>query len=241
MNRADPTTASASAKGETERIELGRAEQALVRRMAESKATVPHTYLRAEVDMSNAVEIQATFAAAAGGIPVPESADMVIKATALALREHPRANGSYRDGRLELYSRINVAFGTSSGEGLLFPTITDADRLDLAGIAAERRRLREEAAGGTITAAALAGSTFSVFDLGASGVRDFDPVIHGGQAGILGVGTIAETVVVRDGAPATGRLMQISLACDHRILYGEGAAGFLAEIRSNLENPERLT
>jgi pyruvate dehydrogenase E2 component (dihydrolipoamide acetyltransferase) len=229
-----------TAKGEVKRIELDRARQSFVRRVAESKATVPHSYLRTEVDMTAAVEIQLAFAAAAGEGPVPEPADMIVKATALALREHPHANGSYRDGGLELYSRVNIGFGVSSEEGLVFPTIVDADRLDLAGVAAQRRRLSDSVAEGTITAADLAGGTFSLLVPGSSGLRDFDPIIHGGQAGMLGVGEIADRAVVRDGKLETGSLMTISLACDHRILYTDAAAALLATIRSNLEQPDRL-
>lgn len=241
METGDRPVATKSAKGSTERIELGRAEQTLVRRMAESKATVPHSYLRAEVDMNRSVEVQLAFADAAGGRPVPGLADMVIKATALALREHPRANGSYRDGGIDLYSRINIGFGASSGGSISFPTIVEADRLDLAAVSGERRRLGDAVAAGTITASDLAGATFTVFDLGPSGVRDFDPVIPVGQAGALGVGEVVERPVVRDGAVQAGKVMTISLACDQRILSGEEAAGFLASIRSNLEQPDRLT
>ena len=240
METTDRPQAGETAKGRMERVDLGRAEQSLVRRMAESKATVPHVYLRAEVDLSGAVDIQQAFAVTASGGPVPEIGDMILKATALALREHPRANGSYRDGGLELYSRVNIGFAASSGDGLVFPTIVDADGLDLAGIAAERQRLGKEARDGRITAAGLAGGTFSVFDLGAFGVRDFDPIIPGGQAGVLGVGEIAERPVTRGGEVSSGKLMHVSLACDHRILYGDSAAAFLATIRSNLEQPDRL-
>jgi len=241
MEPADTTRASPSAKGETERVELDRAEQTLTRRMAESKATVPHVYLRATIDMTRAVEVRAAFsAAAAAGEPVPSTTDMVIKAVALALREHPRANGSYRDGGLELYSRINVGFAVTIGDSLAVPTVVDADRLSLAEIATESRRLTDEVQTGQATAAAVAGGTFSIFDLGGFGVRDFDPVIFGGQAGTLGLGEIAERPIVRDKGPGKAHLMEVSLACDHRILFGAGAAGFLGGIRRNLEEPDRL-
>lgn len=242
MEKARTTTASPSAKGETERIELDRAEQTLTRRMAESKATVPHVYLRATIDMSRAVEVRAAFSAAAAvGQPVPSTTDMVVKAVALALREHPRANGSYRGGALELYSRINVGVAVTTGDSLAVPTIVDADRLSLGEIATESRRLTEEVQSGQATAAALAGGTFTIFDLGGFGVRDFDPVIFGGQAGTLGLGEIAERPSVREDGPGKAHLMEVTLACDHRILYGATAATFLAAIRQNLGEPDRLT
>ena len=166
---------------------------------------------------------------------------MVIKAVALALREHPRANGSYRDGGLELYSRINVGVALATGHTVTVPTVTDADRLSLGEIAAESGRLSEQVRSGQITASDLSGGTFTVFSLGGFGVRDFDPIIHGGQAGLLALGEVAERPVVRDGELTAAPVMELSLACDHRILHGAEAAGYLDAIRSNLEDPERLT
>ena len=110
--------------------------------MAESKATAPHFYLRAEVDMSRAVEARARLKAAAGeGEVVPSFNDMVVKACALALREHPRANGAYRDGRFELYSRVNVGVAVAARDALVVPTVFDADRKGLRQIASESRAL----------------------------------------------------------------------------------------------------
>lgn len=241
MSQADTTRASAGAKGDTERVELDRTAQTVARRMAEAKATVPHVYYRADIDMSRSVEVRAAFrAAAAGGEPVPSLGDMVVKAVALALRDHPRANGSYRDGGLELYSRVNIGFAISAEGTHVVPTISDADRLSLAEISAERSRLTDKAASGQITAAGLSGGTFTIFDLGGFGLRDFDPVIHGGQAATLAVGEVAERPVVREGAIVGAHVMEVSLACDHRILHGAEAAAFLGEVRSNLEEPDRI-
>ncbi|HTU14644.1 MAG TPA: dihydrolipoamide acetyltransferase family protein [Solirubrobacterales bacterium] len=228
-------------KGEVEIVELTRLQQTISRRMAESKATAPHFYLRTEVDMSRAVEVRAAFKAAASeGEVVPSFNDMVVKATAMALRHHPRANGSYRDGRIELYSRINVGIAVAAENSLVVPTIGDADHKDLREIAAESRRLAERVRSGEITPPELAGGTFSISNLGMFGVRGFDAVINSGQAGILAVGEIAERPVVRDGEIASAHLMEISLSCDHRILYGADGAEFLAEVKSNLEEPGLL-
>lgn len=228
-------------KGEVEIVELNRLQQTISRRMAESKATAPHFYLRTEVDMSRAVEVRAAFKeAAADGEVVPSFNDMVVKATAIALRHHPRANGSYRDGRIELYSRINVGIAVAAENSLVVPTIGDADHKDLREIAAEARRLAERVRSGEITPPELAGGTFSISNLGMFGVRGFDAVINSGQAGILAIGEIAERPVVRDGEIASAHLMEVSLSCDHRILYGADGAEFLAEVKSNLEEPGLL-
>ncbi|MGK2954813.1 MAG: dihydrolipoamide acetyltransferase family protein [Solirubrobacterales bacterium] len=233
--------ATEARKGDVETVELTRLQQLISRRMSESKATAPHFYLRTEVDMSRAVEVRTAFKEAAeNGEVVPSFNDMVVKATAMALRHHPRANGNYRDGRVELYSRINVGFAVAANDSLVVPTIGDADRKDLREIAAESRRLAERVRSSEITPPELAGGTFSISNLGMFGVRGFDAVINPGQAGILAVGEIAEQPVVRDGEIVPAYLMEVSLSCDHRILYGADGAELLAEIKNNLEEPGLL-
>lgn len=232
---------SEAKKGEVETIELNRLQQLISRRMSESKATAPHFYLRTEIDMTRAVEVRTAFKeTAADGESVPSFNDMVVKATAMALRHHPRANGAYRSGKVELFSRINVGFAVAADDALLVPTIGDADRKDLREIAAESRRLAERVRSGEITPPELSGGTFSISNLGMFGVRGFDAVINPGQAGILAIGEIAERPVVRDGQIVPAHLMEISLSCDHRILYGADGAEFLAEIKTNLEEPGLL-
>ncbi len=229
------------AKGDTTRVELDRTQQTIARRMAESKATVPHFYLRTVVDMTRAVEVRDAFKAASDeGVPVPSLNDMVVKAVALALRHHPRANSTYRDGALELFSRINVGIAVASNEALIVPVISDADHLELREIATESRRLAERVRTGEVTPPELSGGTFTITNLGMYGVRSFDAVIHGGQAAILAVGEISERALVREGEVVPAMLMDLSLACDHRVLYGADAAEFLAEIRANLEEPGLL-
>lgn len=228
-------------KGSVETVDLDRLQQTVSRRMAESKATAPHFYLRAEIDMSRAVEVRAGFKeTAADGEAVPSLNDIVVKAVATALTHHPRANGAYRDGRFELYSRINVGVAVAAEDALVVPTIADADRKDLRQIAAESRRLAERVRSGEITPPELSGGTFTVSNLGMFGIRSFDAVINSGQAGILAVGEVTERPAVRDGELGTAHLMEASLACDHRILYGADGAKFLGEIRRYLEEPGLL-
>jgi pyruvate dehydrogenase E2 component (dihydrolipoamide acetyltransferase) len=188
--------------------------------------------------MTRAVEARGRLKAAAGeGETVPSFNDMVVKACAIALREHPRANGAYRDGRLELYSRINVGVAVAARDALVVPTVFDADLKGLRQIAAESRALAERVREGTITPPELSGGTFTVSNLGMFGISSFAAVINPPQAGILAVGAIAEKPVVRDGEIAVGRVMPMTLACDHRILYGADGARFLDRIRNLLEEP----
>jgi pyruvate dehydrogenase E2 component (dihydrolipoamide acetyltransferase) len=230
-----------TAKGQVAHEDLSKLQQTVARRMAESKATAPHFYLRADVDMSRAVEARARLKATAGeGEVVPSFNDMVVKACALALREHPRANGAYRDGRFELYSRVNVGVAVAAKDALVVPTVFDADRKGLRQITEDSRQLAGKVRDGSITPPELSGATFTVSNLGMYGIVGFSAVINPPQAAILAVGAIEERPVARDGEIAAGHLMQVDLACDHRILYGAPAAEFLARVKALLEEPLAL-
>jgi pyruvate dehydrogenase E2 component (dihydrolipoamide acetyltransferase) len=233
--------ATETAKGTTSYQELTRLQQVVSRRMAESKATAPHFYLQAEIDMSAAVEARAKLKGLTPeGEVVPSFNDMVVKACALALRQHPLANGAYKDGRFELYSRVNVGVAVAAQDALVVPTVFDADKKGLREIATDARALAAKVRDGSITPPQLSGGTFTVSNLGMYGVSNFSAVINPGQAAILAVGAITEKPVVRDGEITTAHLLGVTLACDHRILYGAPAAEFLATIRGLLEEPLSL-
>jgi pyruvate dehydrogenase E2 component (dihydrolipoamide acetyltransferase) len=242
--RPAPVAAAAApppegAKGDVRVVELNRLQQTVARRMAESKATVPHFYLETEIDMTEAVKVRSELKQLAGDAPAPTFNDMVLKACALALRQFPRANGSYRDGRVELYSRINVGVAVAARDALVVPTVFDADRKSLGEIAAETRALAQKVREGTITPPELSGGTFTVSNLGMFGVTNFSAVINPPQAALLAVGALEPKPVAE---PETRRVavrdrMGVTLACDHRILYGADGAQFLARIRELLERP----
>jgi len=230
-----------TAKGQTTYEDLSKLQSTIARRMSESKATAPHFYLEAEIDMSRAVEARARLKEAAGeGEVVPSFNDMVVKACALALREHPRANGAYRDGRFELYSRVNVGVAVAAEDALVVPTVFDADKKGLRQIAADSRELARKVREGAVTPPELSGGTFTVSNLGMYGIDNFSAVINTPQAAILAVGAIKERAVVRDGELTSAHLLYVTLACDHRILYGAPAAEFLARVRALLEEPLAL-
>jgi pyruvate dehydrogenase E2 component (dihydrolipoamide acetyltransferase) len=168
---------------------------------------------------------------------VPSINDLVVKASALALREFPRANGSYRDGRFELGSRVNVGVAIAAPDALVVATVFDADRKGLREIAAETRALARKARDGSITPPELSGATFTVSNLGMFGVTSFQPVINPPQAAILGVGAVVERLALREGEPVAEPVMSLTLACDHRILYGAEGAEFLTRVRALIEEP----
>lgn len=232
---------STPAKGEASTIELSRLQKTVSRRMAESKATAPHFYLETDVDMDRCVEARSRLKELSGeGDPVPSFNDMVVKACAIALREFPNANGTYHDGSWELYSRVNVGIAVAGADALVVPTIVDADRKGLAEISTESRALARRVREGTVTPPELSGGTFTVSNLGMYGITRFQAVVNPPQAAILAVGGIRQVPVVRAGEVVPGNLMSINLACDHRILYGADAAGFLARIKALLEEPVGL-
>ena len=226
----------ARAKGDTTRRPLTRMQQTIARRMAESRATVPDFELRAEVDMAELVTLREQLRAATEQLPSYN--DFIVKAVALALREFPRVNGSYRDAELEEHSRINVGIAVAAEDALVVPTIFDADRKSVGAIAAASRELAAKVRDGSVTPAELAGGTFSVSNLGMFGVDSFSAVVNAPQAAILAVGSLRpRPVVAEDGSLVARPTINLSLACDHRILYGADGARFLARVRELLEHP----
>jgi pyruvate dehydrogenase E2 component (dihydrolipoamide acetyltransferase) len=192
------------ARGEAEVVEPSDLQLAHARRVAESKATVPHVHLEVEVATDG-----------------PRGQEAVVRAVALALRDFPLVNGAYRDGRFELYSRINVGVAVAAQETLMFPTIFDADRKQEAEIGAEIEALSARAREGAITQPELSGATFSLADLTALGISRSTAAIRGGQAAFLALGELRGALT-------------LSLACDARILQGIEGPSFLARVRELL-------
>lgn len=214
-------------------------QQVIARRMAETKATVPDFQVQTEVTMDALLALRVQLKAVAD--QPPSVNDFIVKAAALALREFPLANGSFKDGQFELHSRVNVAVAVAADGALIVPTVTDADIRSLGAIAAEVRRLANAVREGTITPAELAGGTFTVSNLGMYGMTAITPVINAPQAAILGVGDSRGVLARVDGEIVDRQLMSLTLSCDHRILYGADASQFLYRIRQLLEQPLLLT
>jgi pyruvate dehydrogenase E2 component (dihydrolipoamide acetyltransferase) len=235
-----PSRDGEAGRGEVSYEELNRLQRTIARRMAESKATAPDFVMTLEVDMEEAVEFRKQLKLAAGDGPAPSFNDLVIKASALALRDFPRANGAYRDGQFELYSRVNIGVAVAGQDALVVPTVFDADKKSLGTIAGEARQLAERVRDGRVTPPELSSGTFTISNLGMYGIRRFVAVINPPQAAILAVGELSPRPVVRDGEVVVRAVMELTLTCDHRILYGADAASFLAKIREYLEAPLRL-
>jgi pyruvate dehydrogenase E2 component (dihydrolipoamide acetyltransferase) len=235
----EPQRAEAGAKGQAEVQELTRLQQTVSRRMAESKATAPDFSLSLTVDMTQAVELRKRLKEVAD--PAPSFNDMVVKAAATALTEHPRVNGAYRDGKFELYERVNIGIAVAAQDALVVPTVFDADRKSLGQIARDARAAAEKVRDKTITPPELSGATFTVSNLGMFGIEQFTAIINPPQASILTVGALAKRPAVDDNGRIVARdQMSLSLVCDHRILYGADGAQFLARVKELLEQPLSL-
>ncbi len=224
-----------SLKGATTTRELSRVQQVIARRMAEAKATVPHFQVETEVVLDALLAVRAQLKAVSDRPPSVN--DFIIKASALALREFPLANGSYREGRFELHERVNIGVAVAAESALVVPTVIDADRRSLGSIAEEVRRLAAAVRDGAVTPADLAGATFTVSNLGMYGMTAITPVVNTPQAAILGVGAARPALTRIDGEIVDRQVMTLTLSCDHRILYGADAAQFLSRIRTLLEQP----
>jgi pyruvate dehydrogenase E2 component (dihydrolipoamide acetyltransferase) len=229
------------ARGALTEQEPTRLQALIARRMAEAKATIPEFQVETEVEMDAAIALRATLKqSATEDDVVPSFNDFVVKAVAVALRRHPRANGSYRDGRFDLHERVNVGVAVAAEDALIVPTVFDADTKSLGQIARDVRALATRVRDGSIRPTDLEGGTFTVSNLGMYGMSAITPVINAPQAAILGVGALRPVLARVDGEIVDRTLMTLRLSCDHRILYGADAAVFLADVRDLLQSPLRL-
>jgi pyruvate dehydrogenase E2 component (dihydrolipoamide acetyltransferase) len=224
---ADGPGATSGVKGEVSVLAPSRWQAAVARRSAETRAIVPDIDLNVEADVGAALELELELGC---GVTA-----LLVRACALALRAVPEANGAYRDGQFERYGRVNIGVLVATAEIYTIPTVLDADQKPLRELGEEIAVLCRRADAGTLSPPDLSGSTFTLSDLGALGVAAATPVIVPPQAAAVAAGAPREVPIVRNGAIVPGRVMTITLASDHRILYGAAAGAFLGTIKSRLE------
>jgi pyruvate dehydrogenase E2 component (dihydrolipoamide acetyltransferase) len=221
------------------RLALTFSQQTVAKRMSESKLA-PEFHLTARVDMTEALALRVQLRNGGVDDPLPSINDLIVKAVALALLDHPRANARYVDGALEISDAVNIGIAVAVAEELLVPVVSAANTKSLRTLARETGDLALRARSGQLTPADMSGGTFTVSNLGMLGVETFEAILNPPQVAILGVGSVIDTVVPRDGEIVVRPLMSLTLVCDHRALYGASAAALLNEIRTNLESPVRL-
>ena len=223
-------------KGEVTVLEPTPTQATIARRMVESATTIPVFTVSADVDVSQILVSRRE--ARDRGEDAPSVNDFVVKAAAVALREFPRFNASYVDGRVELYSRVNVGIAVATDDALLVPVVRDADRMSLAELGEETRRLAEAARARTLRPEDFHDGTFTVSNLGMFGVGSFTAIIDPPQVAILAVGSARRAPVEESPDRVVFRdLMTVTLSCDHRVVYGADGARFLSRLRELLERP----
>jgi pyruvate dehydrogenase E2 component (dihydrolipoamide acetyltransferase) len=212
-------------------VEPDRIARSIARHSAEIRATVPHVELSSEVGADAALA-----RARESGCSLTA---VLLQGCASALAASPWANAAYRDGRFELYSRVNVGVTFSAEDSLVTPTVLDADGKSLAELDDELMRLRARALAGELTPPEMAGATFTFTDLGEHPAVDrYSPLVTAPHAAAVAAGAVRSVPVVRDGAVVPGSVLTLSLTCDHRILFGARAATFLEQIVALVEEPQ---
>ena len=208
--------------------------------MAETTATVPHFRLSADVDFGEVLRLRKRLRSAVGDA-APTVNDIVVALAGRALREHPAVNSAFAGEAIERFERVNIGIAVARPGALLVPVVRDADRRSLGEIARETAALIERVRTSSSTPADLQDGTFTVSNLGMYGISAFDSIVNAPEAAILSVGAAQPRALVgEDGAVTSRPYATLTLACDHRAVYGADGAAFLARLRALLESPEVL-
>jgi pyruvate dehydrogenase E2 component (dihydrolipoamide acetyltransferase) len=223
---------------------LSQIRKTIAKRLVQSIGPVPTFYLTTEVDMARTWEAREALneAGRRGGGEAGKDMkisfnDVVVKATALALRQHPMCNAWWQDDRIRYWNDVHLGMAVAVEDGLITPVIRFADRKTLREISVEARDLATRARERKLKPEEYTGGTFSVSNLGMFDIDQFTAIINPPEAGILAVGSIAEKPVVRDGVLVPGRVLRLTMSCDHRVIDGATGAAFLRTLKGMLENP----
>jgi len=221
--------------GEDKVIPNSQMRKVIAKRLAESKFTAPHYYLNVELDMDNAIEARKQL----NTVPNTKVSfnDIVVKAVAMALRQHPAVNSTWTDKEIIQHGDINIGVAVAVEDGLLVPVVKNTDQKSFNQISAEVRDYAGRARDRKLKADEMEKSTFSVSNLGMFGIESFTSIINQPNSCILSVGAIVQKPVVKDGQIVVGNTMKLSLACDHRTVDGATGAQFLQTLKMFIENP----
>ena len=225
-------------QGEDSETPNSQVRNIIAKRLSESKFTAPHYYLIVEINMDKAIEARKEI----NSLPDTKISfnDMVIKATAMALRKHPQVNSTWHADKIVHHGNINVGVAVAIPDGLVVPVLKNADQMNYNQISAAVKDMAGRAKSKGLKANEMEGSTFSVSNLGMFGIETFTSIINQPNSAILSVGAIVEKPIVKDGQIVVGNTMKLSLACDHRVVDGATGAQFLQTLRTYLEQPLTL-
>lgn len=222
-------------KGESSETVNSQMRNIIAKRLAESKYSAPHYYLIVDINMDKAIAARKEI----NSIPDTKISfnDMVIKATAMALRKHPQVNSSWAGDKIVHHGDINIGVAVAVPDGLVVPVLKNTDYMNYTQISSAVKDMASRARNKGLKANEMEGSTFSVSNLGMYGIDTFTSIINQPNSAILSVGAIVEKPIVKDGAVVVGNMMKLSLACDHRVVDGATGAEFLQTLRLYLEQP----
>ena len=210
----------------------------IAKRLAESKFTAPHFYLKMEVNMDNAISARTQLNEFS---PVKVSFnDMIVKAVSLALREHPAVNASWMGDKIRRYQHVHIGVAVAIEDGLIVPVIRFADQKTLPQIAAETKELASKAKNKKLQPNEFTGNTFTISNLGMMDIDEFTAIINPPDSCIMAVGRISEKIIRKGDGFAATQVMKLTLSCDHRSVDGATGAAFLQTVKRFLENPVRL-
>jgi pyruvate dehydrogenase E2 component (dihydrolipoamide acetyltransferase) len=210
----------------------------IARRLSESLYTAPHFYLTMEINMDRAIAARKSIIEFSG--EKISFNDLVIKATAAALRKNPRVNSSWLGDKIRYNHHIHIGVAVAVDEGLLVPVLRFADTLSVSAISSSVKELGQKAKNKQLQPSDWEGSTFTISNLGMFGIEEFTAIINPPDACILAVGGIKETVIVRDGQFVAANVMKVTLSCDHRVVDGAVGSAFLQTLKGLLEDPVRI-
>ena len=227
-----------SASTAYEDVPLSQMRKVIARRLSESKFAAPHFYLTVEINMDQAVQLRQRLNEVA---PVKISFnDLVIKAVAIALRQHPAINASWLGDKIRYNKEVNIGVAVAVEEGLLVPVIRHADIKTLSQINNEVKVQANKAKDRKLQPEEMQGNTFTISNLGMFGIEEFTAIINPPDACILAVGGIIQKPIVKNGEIAVGNMMKVTLSCDHRVVDGAKGAQFLQTFKTILEDPIRM-
>ncbi len=228
-------------RAEFDDVPLSQMRKTIARRLAESIGPVPHFFLTIEVDMGRALEARATINTMLEGEGRKISLnDLIIRATAAALKRHPACNAHWLGDSIRRFNRVHIGVAVAVEDGLITPIIRDADLKGVAHIGAEIRELAARAREKRLQPDEYTGATFSISNLGMFGIHEFTAVINPPEAGILAVGGVEEVPVVEAGEVVIRNRMKMTMSCDHRVIDGALGAAFLATLKGMLEEPAAI-
>jgi pyruvate dehydrogenase E2 component (dihydrolipoamide acetyltransferase) len=232
------TTSATTGVVSFDEVPVSQMRKTIARRLSESLFTAPHFYLTMRIDMDAAVAARTQLNA--DGKTKISFNDMVIKATALALKQHPKVNSSWLGDKIRYNHHVNIGVAVAVDEGLLVPVVRFADTLSLTQISAQVKDYAQKAKDKKLQPADWEGSTFTISNLGMFGIDQFTAIINPPDACILAVGGISQEPVVKNGAVVPGNIMKVTLSCDHRVVDGATGAAFLQTLKNLLEEPLRM-